>query len=164
MHIPSRKLLATGALGVSLVLGTLTTAQAAYAGTGAGCLGNTCSGLDSTQSFNQNTKAECSSGASDSADLPNGTNVLGGLLELRWGPNCQTNWARFTPGNSDTYYLEVENNSRVWAGTGLYHLDIFSGKKGISQYSDQVYSPGPAATCIYDYTTGGNYCYEQSGY
>ena len=164
MRISSRKLLATGALGASLTLGMLTAAQAAYAGTGVGCQGNSCSGLDPAQSFNQNTGAECSSGASDVADLPNGTRVLGGLLELRWGPNCQTNWARFTPGNNDSYDLLVRNANGVWAGTGLNQDDFFIGQKGISQYSDQLYSPGPAAACIIDDTTHAGYCYEQPGF
>ena len=164
MRILSRKLLATGALGASLTLGVLAVAQAASAGTGAECLGNSCSGLDPTHSFNQNTGAECSSGASDPADLPNGIRVLGGLLELRWGPDCQTNWARFTPGNNDAYDLFVRNKSGVWAGTGLGQTDFFIGDKGVSQYSDQVYSPGPAAACIIDDTTAASYCYGQPGF
>ncbi len=148
-------LAAAAALVVTFGIG----ATAASAGTGTPCLQNSCNGLDPTQSYNQSTGVECSSGASTVHSIP----ALGGTLDLRWGPNCQTNWARFTPGNNDTYEIWVTRLSDgVWAGSGLYNPYIFSNAKGVAHYSDQVYSPGPAAACVRDITTNSNDgCYQQ---
>ncbi len=156
-----KMLIAGSVLAASMPLG-LFAATAAYAGTGAGCLQNSCNGLDPTQSFSQNTGAECSSGASNVSDLPNGEQALGGLLELRWGPNCGTNWTRFTPGNGDTYEIWVTRLSDgVWAGSGLNNPYVFSGK-GVAHFSDQVYIPGNAAACVRDITTSSSdFCFQQ---
>ncbi len=156
------KLLILSIMAVGLPL-SLAATTAAYAGTGAGCLQNTCNGLDPAKSFNQNTGRECSSGASNVSDLPKGEPALGGLLELRWGPNCGTNWTRYTPGNNDIYEIWVIRLSDgVWAGTGLDNADTFANKKGISQYSDQVYIPGNAEACVADVTTDSNFfCFQQ---
>lgn len=157
-------LIVTSVMSAALPLGLgLAVAGTAYAGTGTACSGNSCNGLDPTQSFNSGTGAECSSGAFNVADLPNGESALGGLLELRWGPNCGTNWTRFTPGNNDTYEIWVTRLSDgVWAGTGLFNPYIFSGARGVSHYSDQVYIPGNAAACVRDITTNSNdFCFQQ---
>lgn len=126
-------------------------ATTAYAGTGTPCSGTNCSGLDPTNSYNSSTGAECSGSASTVLSA----NELGGFLELRWGPNCQTNWTRFTPGNNDKYQIWVTNISTgVWAGTGLSHSYMFMNQAGVSHFSDQVYTgPAPAAACVEDMTT-----------
>jgi hypothetical protein len=139
---------------------SLTASTAAYAGTiPTACNGTNCSGLDPMYSFNSLSLQGCAVGAGDvwAGD------VLGGYLELRWGPNCQTNWTRFTPGNSDAYQISVENlDTGVWAGTGLYNWYYWVNQAHISHYSDQVYTgPQPAAACVWDLTTEGYYCYEQ---
>lgn len=155
-------LIVTTIMAAGLPLGLLAS-TAASAGTGFGCLGNTCNGLDPANSFNQNSLTECSSGATDVADLPHGESALGGLLELRWGPNCGTNWTRFTPGSNDTYEIWVTRLSDgVWAGTGLSNPYTFSNGKGVIHYGDQVYVPGNAAACVRDVTTNSSdFCFRQ---
>ena len=139
----------------------LTTASTAHAATGTACYGNgisalgvaQCNGLDPAQSYNFSSGGECSSGAS----TPLSENVLGGYLELRWGPNCATNWTRFTPGNNDEYAIWVTNtDTGVWAGNGLYRTYVWSGQANISHYSDQVFAPDPqpASACVQDITRG----------
>lgn len=145
--------------GLVLALGTLLGVSPAYAGTGLGCYQDSCNGLDPTGSYNQRTGYECSSGAYDVWSGP----ALGGTLRLTWGPNCSTNWTRFTPGNSDQYEIWVTRLSDgVWAGTGLYHTYTFSNGSGVIHYSDQVYSPGAASACVKDDRTGQEYCYSQT--
>jgi hypothetical protein len=158
-----RWITAASALGAFLSLGTIFTTTNAYAGTGTGCSGHGCDGLDPTQSYNSATGKECSSGAADVADLPNGVAALGGHLELRWGPNCSTNWARFTPGDNDLYALWVVNISAgEWAGTGIDNDYVFSNARGITEYTDQLYVPGAAGVCIEDLTANdASYCYYQ---
>src|SRR6266508_2163616 len=76
-------------------------ATAASAGTGTPCLQNSCNGLDPTQSYNQSTGVEWSSGASAVHSVP----ALGGTHDERWGPTGQTTRGRITPGNTDTYEI-----------------------------------------------------------
>src|SRR5262249_38106042 len=87
--------------GMVLAAGGLLTAAPAFAATG--CLHETCSGLDPTQSVNQSTGATCSAGAT----TPLSSGAFGGTLQLRWGPNCETNWTRFTPADNGQYEIWV---------------------------------------------------------
>jgi hypothetical protein len=112
-----RLLVAATVITAAPVIG-LTAASPAFAVTGTGCAGNGflgipgCSGLDPLHSYNFLNGHECSSGAYTVLDK----HVLGGYLELRWGPYCQTNWTRFTPGNNDEYQIMVVNaTTGVWA-------------------------------------------------
>jgi hypothetical protein len=132
------KFFVTAAVMAAVPIIGLTAATAAYAGTGTGCHGTSCSGLDPTVSYDYTNGGECSSGAYTVPGYSG--NVLGGYLELRWGPNCQTNWTRFTPGNNDKYEIWVTNiDTGVWAGSGLYNPYIFSNAAHVSHYSDQVW-------------------------
>src|SRR5947209_5479354 len=97
---------------------------AAPASAASGCLQNTCNGLDPTQSINQNTGGLCSAGAT----APLSQSVFGGTnnLQLRWGPNCQVNWTRFTPADGGRYEIWVTRLSDgVWAGDGLSRAYVF---------------------------------------
>jgi hypothetical protein len=166
MHTRLKALIVGGAMAASLPIGLLgtTAAQASVPGI-TPCAQNTCSFLDPTVTYLQGTnpKAFCSAGAQDVSDLPKGEPALGGLLELRYGPNCGTNWTRFTPGNNDKYEIWVTRLSDgQWAGTGFENPDTFSNQSGVANYSDQMYSPGPAAACVRDVTTGSpNVCFNQ---
>lgn len=145
---------------VAVATGTIVAAApVALAGTGTSCSGTSCDGLDPSASFNAGTGQECTTGDS----TVHSESVLGGTLELRYGPDCGTNWTRFTPGNSDKYQIWVTNlDTGVWAGSGLYNSYVFSNSRGVSHYSDQVYSPGPAAACVEDETTNSpDECYNQ---
>jgi hypothetical protein len=153
----SRLLAATVITAVPLTV--LAPATAAQAGTGTGCVGNGalgirgCSGLDPLHSYNFLTGKECGSGASTLLSR----HILGGLLELRWGPHCAVNWTRFTPGNNDKYAIWVTNvHTGVWAGTGLYKTYTWSHQAHVVHYSDQVYAPDPqpASACVQDITRG----------
>jgi hypothetical protein len=139
----------------------VTAAPSALAVTGRSCSGNTCNGLDPNLSYT--SSGECGTGAMDAADLPHGEYALGGLLELRWGPNCGTNWTRFTPADNDMYEITIMRLSdRAWAGTGMYNGYFFSNAKGVSHYSDQIYVPGNAEACVFDVTTNaGPACFQQ---
>jgi hypothetical protein len=152
------RLAAIGSLAAGLAFGLMggMPAGAATVPAPASCYQHSCDGLDPTLSYlnGTNPKAFCSAGAGDSSDLPNGVRVLGGgLLELRWGPNCQTNLTRFTPANNDEYWIWIKGSSGVTAGTGTDNPYDFSNEKGVAQYSDQVWSPGPAVAYVWDIST-----------
>jgi hypothetical protein len=69
----------------------------------------------------------------------------GGGLQLRWGPHCQTNWARFTPNSSGTlYYIWVGRENPGYNTPGFE----FRGTANVQAWSNQVYSPGPARACV----------------
>ena len=149
-----RVLIMSASALIALGLTTFVASPAAYASTA--CTGKGCDGLDPTQSnHNGNT---CSSSATSSLTQP----ALGGTIELRYGPNCGTNWNRFTPGDNDSYQIWVTRNSDgVWAGTGLYHTYQFSNANGVAHYSDQVYRTGAGGTsvCVDDLTFGARACF-----
>ncbi|MEV4254097.1 DUF2690 domain-containing protein [Spirillospora sp. NPDC049652] len=137
--------LAAVATAASGMLAVTPSAQAAT------CSGNGCNGTDPV-----------STGCSNNSTAPLQGNGLGGHLELRWGPTCSTNWARFTPGNGDVYEIWVTRRSDgAWAGYGMYVTYKFSGA-GVPNYSDQIYSPGSASACVRDITTNSqNFCLNQ---
>jgi len=167
MHTRLKALIIGGVMAASLPIGLLGTSavQASVAPSPTACSQNSCSFKDPTLTYLQNTnpRAFCNAGAQDVSDLPNGESALGGLLELRYGPNCGTNWTRFTPGNNDKYEIWVTRLSDgQWAGTGFETPFIFSNDSGVPAYSDQVYSPGPAAACVRDITTNSpDVCFNQ---
>lgn len=149
--------------GLMVAFGSvLVVAPAAHAVTGTSCTGTGCDGLDPTVSFNP-SKGECSAGARNVDDLPNGERAFGGLLELRFGPNCTTNWTRFTPADNGTYEIWVTRLSDgVFAGTGKGNFYVFSGANGVGHFSDQVYSPGPAQACVFSDSFGTAICFNQT--
>lgn len=169
MHIsirptPGRLAVTVMAVGLPLaVLAAPVTAHAAVNPTPQPCDRNSCSGLDPTLSYEvgSNPKAFCADGAYTAYQVQ----ALGGTLELRWGPNCQTNWIRFTPSDNDTYEMglygtDANGNFTAFAGDGLNNTYTFKG----ASYSDQVWSPGPADPCIADDTVGtGLICFPQPG-
>jgi hypothetical protein len=110
------------------------------------CSGYVCDNLDPTGSFSNSTGAYCSanastvSGSSISAD--------GGTLELRWGPNCTVNWARFTPASSGhAYYIWAGRQSPAFNAYGYQ----FTGTAGVQYFSNQVYAPGAAHACVLEW-------------
>jgi Protein of unknown function (DUF2690) len=128
-----------------------------------GCSADTCNGLD--PNLSSGPGGICAAGARNVNDLSSGEQGLGGLLELRYGPNCGTNWTRFTPGNNDAYEIWVTRlGDGVWAGSGLNVPYQFAQQAGVAQYSDQVYAnSGPAAACVRDVTTNSqDFCYRQT--
>lgn len=107
------------------------------------CSGTGCDNLDPTQSLDAATGAACSTNASDA--VGGSMSADGGTLELRWGPSCKVNWARFTPSGSGSKY-------RIWASR---KSDGFSSDKyeftataQLQEYSNQVYAPTPAHACV----------------
>jgi hypothetical protein len=107
------------------------------------CSGYVCDNLDPTATFNPSTGAYCSAGATTATggSIP----ADGGTLELRWGANCQVNWARFTPNSSGgAYYIWVGRQSPGFNAYGYQ----FSATAGVQYYSDQVYAPGAAHACV----------------
>lgn len=119
------------------------------------CFHDSCNGKDPGYTYNPQTGAVCSSGAYNvlSRNVYNGS-TFEGTLQLRWGPNCGTNWTRFIPATNHAYRIWVTRLSDgVWAGDGLYNTYAFSNGSGGVYYSDQVYSPGPAQACVQDDNT-----------
>ena len=107
------------------------------------CSGTGCDNLDPTQSLDAATGVICSTNATTAAGGSLGAD--GGTLELRWGPSCQVNWARFTPGTSGAKY-------RIWASrespsfsTDKYE---FTTTAQLQEFSNEVYAPGAARACI----------------
>lgn len=87
------------------------------------------------------TGALCSSGAWTVIS----TAANNGTLEMRWGPSCQVNWARFTPSASSTSYrLWIERESPSCGGSEF----LFHGAAGVPYFSNQVYAPGRARACV----------------
>lgn len=175
MRIASRKVIATALMAsaatagavVATVTASITPAAPALSAVvplATPCSQHSCDGLDPTLSYllRSNPRAFCSAGARNVSDLPGGKRVLGGgLLEMRWGPNCQTNWTRFTSANNDKYKILIVSSDGTLAGNGLNNGYTFSGAKGVAHYSDQVWSPGPAGAYVYDLTTGQEAFYVQ---
>lgn len=136
----------------ALVMAIGSMAAVASTASAASCSGNGCNGLDPVATGCSNGSYTVLSGR-----------YAGGLLELRWGPDCQTNWARFTPADNATYSIWVTRLSDgEWAGDGLEHVYTFSNGSGVAHYSDQIYSPGPASACVQSPQHGGQYCLRQS--
>jgi hypothetical protein len=114
------------------------------------CSNYTCDRTEPTTTVNPSLQG-CSVGAWTVVSTP----FYGGLLEQRWGPNCSTNWTRFIPGNNDEYEIWVDSHGVVaGAGTTGNPFD-FSHDQGVAVWSSQVYSPGPAESCVWDVTDGG---------
>ena len=93
----------------------------------------------------------CSAGATTVAHR----SAFGGLLEQRWGPNCGTNWTRFTPENSDRYgiYVVNEKDGEV-AGAGNTSQPFYFSGYQVTAWTSQVYADHmPAASCVFDVTT-----------
>jgi hypothetical protein len=111
------------------------------------CAGYACDNLDPNSSFSSSTGAYCSAGAT----TVQGSTISadGGTLEMRWGANCQVNWARFTPSSSGTtYYVWVERQSPSFMAWGYQ----FTGTAGVQYYSNQVYAPSSARACVLEWT------------
>jgi hypothetical protein len=166
LHTRFKRLVVGSIAAVGLSLGLLgglgiTAAHASVYPAHTPCSGNSCDYLDPGFSYQQytNPPAYCSGGAGDSTDLPNGAWVLGGLLELRWGPNCQTNWTRFTPGNDDHDFYSIWVQRDKDGATAGYD---FGQAPGVSQHTDQLYIPGPATACVHDHTLGEIACFDQA--
>jgi hypothetical protein len=105
------------------------------------CAGYVCDNLDPTASFSSSTGAYCSAGGTTVTSI----SADGGTLEMRWGGNCQVNWARFTPSSSGTfYYIWVGRQS---PGFNAYGYE-FNGTAGVQYFSNQVYAPGAAHVCV----------------
>lgn len=107
------------------------------------CSGTGCDNLDPTESVNSSTGASCSAGATTATG--GSVSADNGLLELRWGPSCQVNWARFTPNASGAKY-------RIWASreSPSFSSDRyeFTTTAHLQEYSNQVYAPGAARACV----------------
>jgi hypothetical protein len=156
MRSSSKRLTAAAILAAGLPLALLaapSSASASVAPQPRSCVKTGCNGLDPTLTYRSgsNPRAYCNAGSRTIVNSER--RVFGGTLELRWGPNCQTNWVRFTPSNNDAYGIGLYGSSlpKHFVGNGIDHAYVFSGK-GITRYSDQVYSPGPAKYCVADET------------
>ena len=107
------------------------------------CSGTSCDNLDPTQSLDARTGAACSTDATDT--MGGSMTADGGTLELRWGPSCQVNWARFTPSASGSKY-------RIWASRQSPTFDTdryeFTATARLSEFSNEVYAPSAARACV----------------
>lgn len=107
------------------------------------CSKTGCDNLDPTQSLDAASGAMCSTGATTATGGSMGAD--GGTLELRWGPSCQVNWARFTPGTSGAKY-------RIWASRQSPGFDTdryeFTTTARLEEFSNEVYAPGAARACV----------------
>lgn len=107
------------------------------------CSGTGCDNLDPTESVNASTGASCSAGATTATG--GSVNADNGLLELRWGQNCQVNWARFTPSASGAKYRIWASRESPSASTDRYE---FTTTAQLQEFSNQVYAPSAARACI----------------
>ncbi|WP_433424744.1 hypothetical protein ACQP1V_18715 [Microtetraspora malaysiensis] len=138
-----KKVLASGVLAITAAF-TLTVAAVPPASAAVDqCVGTaTCDNKYPDQTTNNGHLC------SDGAYTPGGGQrvVFNGLLELRYGPNCGVNWARFNPYSSDgQYYLWVQRESDGFNTYG----DQFFGWQG-DHFSRQVYSPvARSRACVF---------------
>jgi len=165
MRYSSKRLMAAIVVAAGMPLALLAVPGAARASVGPPplpCQGQICDGHDPALTYvsGSDPRVYCNTGSYTADELK----IFGGLLELRWGPHCSTNWVRFTPSNNDTYEIGLYGSGPGAdtvdiVGDGVGHLYRFSGQ-GIAFHSDQIYSPGPASPCIDDVTTNsGLYCF-----
>jgi Protein of unknown function (DUF2690) len=106
-----------------------------------GCSGYSCDNSDPNLSWDLGSGAPCSTSATTVTSLA----ADGGTLEMRWGPRCQVNWARFTPGgNGTTYFIWVGRQSPGYNTPGYE----FQGAANVGFWSNQVYAPGQAQACV----------------
>lgn len=104
-----------------------------------------CDNKDPTLTLNS---AEVACSADATTAVGGSMSADGGLLELRWGPNCNVNWARFIPGVTGvTYHIWASRQSPVPVNTDEYE---FSSTANLSEFSNEVYAPSPvkARACV----------------
>ncbi|MER7921832.1 MULTISPECIES: DUF2690 domain-containing protein [unclassified Streptomyces] len=104
----------------------------------ASCYGDYCSGQDPAAT---GCAADGVTVAATDVYVNNwlGQRVYGGFLELRWSPNCKTNWARFSPQQGFSYNLTAYQPQ-----TG-YRQD-YSKPAWATAWTSQIYSP---TKCVY---------------
>jgi Protein of unknown function (DUF2690) len=160
-----KRIIVAAVAGILFAAGSVLTTSPAYAGPVdfTPCYHDSCNGKDPGYTYNSHTGAVCSSGAYNvlSSNIYY-QSTFEGTLQLRWGPNCGTNWTRFLPATNREYQIWVTRLSDgLFAGHGLYQTYMFSGGSGGVYYSDQVYSPGPAQACVQDDSVGQYWCLSQ---
>ncbi|MBB2745541.1 UNVERIFIED_ORG: hypothetical protein FHR35_005404 [Microbispora rosea subsp. rosea] len=68
------------------------------------------------------------------------------MLELRWGPNCETNWGRFTQtvsGGRYSVWVQRQNPDLTVPG---YEV---TAQAAVNYYSDQAWAPNrPSRACV----------------
>jgi hypothetical protein len=135
--------------GLLLAAGSLLVVSPAYAVPTGACYHDTCTAQDPYQTFNQFSLVGCGVGE---YGVRTGYPPFGGTLRLRWGPNCETNWTKFTPADNNPYQIEVTRLADgVSVGDG-YNPYQFSSGSGVVHWTDQIYSPGPAKACVQRYS------------
>ena len=129
----------------------LVAAPAAQADTPTFCYQLTCDRTEPTTTANYFSEKSCSAGAWTVLSAL----AFGGLLEQRWGPNCETNWTRFTPADSDEYGIYVVNmrNGSI-AGAGSTEQPFYFSGFERAGWTSQVFALNmPALSCVWDVTT-----------
>lgn len=141
--LPDRVRRVLAALAITLVAITgLSVAGSQPANASVGCSGSSCTGKDPIATG-------CASGAYTVAYVQvyyqyvwqtwTGHWNYAGLLELRWSPACQTNWARFTAQDSPNFLLQA-----VQPSTGT--TKSWTIQPWTSTWTDMIYSPD---RCVY---------------
>jgi hypothetical protein len=73
------------------------------------CYGSTCNGLDPTTTYSATTAGKrCDAGAYTPYGASVSTSV--GILELRYGPYCNANWAKITSSSPGTWFYVQNQN------------------------------------------------------
>lgn len=125
-------------LGTGLMIAPAVTAAASPQT--ATCYGDYCSGMDPATTIGPNGHI-CSDDAytvaSNGIPGTNGTNIV----ELRWSPNCQSNWARAN--------FVLLNIKAVQVSTG--YQQSYSDNNGSYTWSRMIYSP---TRCVKAVITG----------
>lgn len=128
--------------GLVVVLAALLLALFAGPANAEGCYGDWCSGKDPAATGcakDASTVAYVHVHYQTTANLFR-QNEYAGLLELRWSPSCQTNWARFSPQDSFEYKAGA-----VQPMTG-YDSGWTEASPWETEWSKQIYSP---RECVY---------------
>ncbi|GCE30050.1 hypothetical protein KDA_55340 [Dictyobacter alpinus] len=111
------------------------------------CSGTSCDHLAPQNAQNAHQQI-CSSNASEAIAPFYGD---GWTLDLRWGPNCSTNWARFgsAGGALECFDLQVIRvYSSKYSGLPATVDNAYGCGPQDGIWTNQLYAPGPAQACI----------------
>jgi hypothetical protein len=110
-------------------------AFSATANAAVGCYGDYCSGKNPEDTYNSSTGRWCSAGAYTVASA----RIYGSTswIELRWSPNCQTNWARVSSGYGTIYPWALR---AVQCATGYTQAGVVASSADYS-WTRMIYSP-----------------------
>lgn len=129
------------ALLLSTGLSFFSSQHVVFAATATRCSQYTCDHLAPESSMTSDGRHLCSDGGSDGVAPLFG---YGWTLELRWGPYCLTNWARFGSNGGLTSCIDL----MVQRATPHTEDHAYGCGPQAGIWTGQLYAPGAAQACV----------------